>query len=287
MITHNGKSLPFATHHGMPIYAATMGGKMVIGGWLLSATEQAIVAAFGAEEGKAVIRRTNDYLNALAITDPTRAQQLAMFINEDPLLVTSLVETSKTRWLVTDGDAAINIDYVPTQNSHIRSMYKLLAFGNLAQVGTPFGAGAAWRNNNFECLLPVNNKTTCYFAYGNNPYQFTCNVPIDTPLFIDANKNHWTWTNLQTEQVLQENVFANNITISQPNGLGIFWNNRGGAIRTNGPILAIAFVEEADGVFHLLPFTYQGEAGMLDIISGTFHPNANTQGAFTIALTDK
>ena len=31
MITHNGKCLGAATHHGMPIYAATMGGKMVIG----------------------------------------------------------------------------------------------------------------------------------------------------------------------------------------------------------------------------------------------------------------
>ena len=38
---------------------------------------------------------------------------------------------------------------------------------------------------------------------------------------------------------------------------------------------------------HLLPFTRNGENGMLDIISGTFHPNANTEGAFTIQITDK
>jgi hypothetical protein len=33
---------------------------------------------------------------------------------------------------------------------------------------------------------------------------------------------------------------------------------------------------------HLAPFIRNGENGMLDIISGTFHPNANTAGAFTI-----
>lgn len=85
MITHNGTYLLHATHHGMPIYAATMGGKMVIGGkWLLSATLQAIVAAFGAE-GTEVIAKTNDYLNRIATTDPQRALLLANFINEDPL----------------------------------------------------------------------------------------------------------------------------------------------------------------------------------------------------------
>jgi hypothetical protein len=84
MITHNGTYLLHATHHGMPIVAATMGGKMVIGYGLLSATLQAIVAAFGAE-GTEVIRKTNDYLNRIATTDPQRALLLAGFINEDPL----------------------------------------------------------------------------------------------------------------------------------------------------------------------------------------------------------
>lgn len=97
MITHNGKYLGAATHHGMPIYAATMGGKMVFGiKWRLQLTTQAILVAFGAE-GTEVIRKTNDYLNRIATTDLQRAQALANFINEDPLLVCSLVETSKVR----------------------------------------------------------------------------------------------------------------------------------------------------------------------------------------------
>lgn len=85
MITHNGTYLGAATHHGMPIYAATMGGKMVYRQWLLLATQLAIVAAFGSAEGTEVIAKTNDYLNRIATTDPQRALLLAGFINEDPL----------------------------------------------------------------------------------------------------------------------------------------------------------------------------------------------------------
>jgi hypothetical protein len=47
--------------------------------------------------------------------------------------------------------------------------------------------------------------------------------------------------------------------------------------------------EKEQGVFkhHYYPCQHGGENGMLDIISGTFHPNANTQGSFTIQITDK
>ena len=61
-----------------------------VGMWLKYATRAAILAAFGVVDGKAVIKATNAYLNALAATDPTKASALAGFINEDPMLVCSL-----------------------------------------------------------------------------------------------------------------------------------------------------------------------------------------------------
>ena len=85
MIGFNGTYLPAATHHGMRITAACLGGQWVLGNWLMTATAQAILAAFGAEEGTQVIKATNDYLNAIALTDTARAPQLADFIQEDPL----------------------------------------------------------------------------------------------------------------------------------------------------------------------------------------------------------
>ena len=112
MIGFNGTYLPAASLGNMRITAAAIGGQWVLGNWLMTATAQAIIAAFGAEEGTQVISLTNDYLNAIAATDKERAQQLANFIQEDPMLVCSLVETSKTRWLVGDGKAKIITDVV-------------------------------------------------------------------------------------------------------------------------------------------------------------------------------
>ena len=58
--------------------------------WLLPATMQAILAAFGQRDGMAVIKATNRYLNVLNATDQSKAQALAGFINEDPMMVCSL-----------------------------------------------------------------------------------------------------------------------------------------------------------------------------------------------------
>lgn len=73
------------------------GAQVVFGGlypdvknWLEKATKAAILAAFGQDDGYAVIGATNAYLNTLTATDPTKASALAGFINEDPMMVCSL-----------------------------------------------------------------------------------------------------------------------------------------------------------------------------------------------------
>lgn len=84
--------------------------------WLLPATISAIFGAFG-NAGLAVIKATNAYLNGIAATDSTKAQALAGYINEDPMMVCSLglsVESviMPIRWLVsnkTTGTAQIFI----------------------------------------------------------------------------------------------------------------------------------------------------------------------------------
>jgi hypothetical protein len=270
----------------MQIKAATMGGKMVIGGkWLHPDTKLAIVAAFGAE-GTEVIRKTNDYLNRIATTDPQRALLLAGFINEDPLLVCSLVETSKTRWLKSDGLARFTIPYKPNQDSHITAIYQVESLAaNLGYGVAIFGSAQAWKNNGFETLLPVNNETTCYFVYGSNPFNFSMKTPFNKTLKIDANGVNWVWENVEDNVTLQTHTFSP-VTFSSPNDLGIF-NNYRGAFDTNVyPIIKISSVT-VDDLHSLVPCQHGGENGMLDIISGTFHPNANTQGSFTIAITHK
>lgn len=74
------------------ITAASLGNLDLLGtlGWLRYATMQAILGAFGATDGMAVIKATNAYLNGIAATDRDKATALAGFINEDPMMVCSL-----------------------------------------------------------------------------------------------------------------------------------------------------------------------------------------------------
>ena len=68
------------------------GAQVVFGGlspspsskWLTGATMAAILAAFGKDDGYAVIGATNAYLKALAETDPTKASALAAVLNSSP-----------------------------------------------------------------------------------------------------------------------------------------------------------------------------------------------------------
>ena len=278
MITHNGTYLGAATHHGMPIYAATMGGKMVYRQLLLLATQQAIVAAFGSAEGTEVIRKTNDYLNQIATTDPQRALLLAGFINEDPLLVCSLVETSKTRWLeAPNKDAWIDTGWVPRgKDFEIETIIKLRDTSGWSQV-----YATKWTDNGIDHMY--NGANTYFHTAGkNNTSGFTA-YQVDTPYRIVHNYTTIS-RGILGDTMQQVNTsatadFTTNLTLKLFHGDN--YNNFNGYMQM--------FIRRQGGieVQHLLPFIRNGENGMLDIISGTFYPNANTEGSFTITLTDK
>ena len=88
-----GKGAQYLTAAGFGRYritAASLGNAWMIKSWLKKAARAAILAAFGQDDGWQVIGATNAYLNGIAATDPTKAQALAGFINEDPMMVCSL-----------------------------------------------------------------------------------------------------------------------------------------------------------------------------------------------------
>ena len=268
MITHNGKYLSVATHHGMPIYTATMGGKMVIGGkWLSSATLQAIVAAFGAE-GTEVIRKTNDYLNQIATTDPQRALLLAGFINEDPMLVCSLVETSKVRGVKCTKEPFILTNFSLGDVSYIKCKYitsKTSGFLWGSRVGASGSKGL---------IVDVSPDNALKVRYYQEPSGIRWSVLAD----VIANSVN------TTDILFDENVIINNGVTKN-----VTWNKeaRDNAVGRFGGYDSVVLIDIDTDIAHFLPFIRNGENGMLDIISGTFHPNANTQGSFTIAITDK
>lgn len=266
MITHNGTYLLHATHHGMPIVAATMGGKMVIGGWLLSATKQAIVAAFGAE-GTEVIAKTNDYLNRIATTDPQRAQALAMFINEDPLLVTSLVETSKVRTLDGDGFAYINTNFKPTAGIPFEIVYHSYLVKNSTRQIEGWNESQWWGTNSNGSSFGQNGSGITFVEGELNEIVISYSGTGNTPISLNGNR-------AGNPGFVSTDFHAFHI-----NG----WNNECMRDRRRDIII----VENGTPIREMCPFIRNGENGMLDIISGTFYPNANTEGSFTIQLTDK
>ena len=262
MIGFNGTYLPAASLGNMRITAAAIGGQWVMGGnWLEHATQQAIIAAFGAEEGIQVISLTNDYLNAIAATDKERAQQLAMFINEDPMLICSLVETSKERWLTIPqgkndgycngvtlpyywadlGRIDMNVQWLPSETSN-----GILWFNcwNGTILVAPYW-GTSWTSG-FTNVAVIGD--TDYRNEGERSISFTC-----------SDKSNYAHI------------------------LG--WDS-GIAPIVKATHFSIYATDKTTKLMELVPFISQGEGVFLDLLSGTIIRN-NDKGSFTIALTPK
>ena len=272
MITHNGTYLPFATHHGMPIYAATMGGKMVIG-WLQSATLQAIVAAFGSAEGTEVIAKTNDYLNRIATTDPQRALFLAGFINEDPMLVCSLVETSKVRYAIGGVSCQFSTGIVPTDTMQINSMFRM---NEMTQYSPVYQQGYMNENGNWTRFAVRNGK--------NNEVIFNLNNFTTTSITFESSIiGKWLDTEMTQQGIVVNGTDypSKGISKGNENNNPIWLFGRGDTYGMEN--IDIAFFETIDGEqrHNLVPFVREGANYFLDI--ETFEL---TQGAFTIAITD-
>ena len=278
MITHGNKQISEivyarkASEGGGAVRLTNIirGAQVVFGGlypdvknWLEKATKAAILAAFGQTDGKAVIKATNAYLNALAATDPTKASALAWFINEDPMLVCSIVETGKTRWIKSDNKARIQTSVVTTLQTSVE-----LHFMTGSISGALMG-GNNWSANSWLTQL-------------------------------SGNTIRWHWTS----EVLNPPIAANteyhatfaanyiNLNGVERTGIGaskvgemvelFYCKNRG----CDSSIAKATFKEGEQIVGEYVPYlTPDGTCGMLDIISFTFYPNANTSGSFTIEYT--
>ena len=270
MIAFNGQYLPAASHGNMRITAACLGGQWVIAPWHIdAATQQAIIAAFGAEEGKAVISRTNDYLNALALTDQTRAQQLAMFINEDPVgygalfaqyTLISYIETTGTQYirmtpLNTDGDFAVTIKV------------NITAYGSAwtPLLVNPYNGGL-W--------IGAKGTQAVIRQYSGKDYVMVTppNAGEDVEWKIERKG---TTLSLYFNGELAGN--AKNATFTFNDVTQTIVASDGSGTNTSCKIL-----ELTDNATHLLPVTRNadGEIGMFDIKNRTFYTNAGT-GKFT------
>ena len=204
---------------------------------------------------------------------------LVPFVNEDPMLIVSLVEVGKVRWLVGDGKAWINLNFKATQNTTAKAKAKLLGKTSVSDYQAIFGARTADKVNGFDICFRY--PELMYFDFSNASAD---NIQLGAPgteAEVELNKNGG-WLN-------GTKVFnSSTTTFTTPSNVLLFGrtdNSSANARPLNGAIAYVQFGGDQD--LHLCPFIRNGENGMLDILSGTFYPNANTHGSFTIAITDK
>ena len=267
MIGFNGTYLKHASLGNTRVTAAAIGGQWVMGGWLKGATQQAIIAAFGAEEGIAVILRTNDYLNAIAANDTTRAQQLAIFINEDPMLVCSLVETSKTRWLVAGGEPSdiftdipfsdyneIEWEWMQTSNSSSLMQFGS-RIGDSGSAGIIISLGKATGN----IIRIYNGGWSNIMSKTQDFIQYDMKMNLsENKIYIDGVPYNHTFTTANKEAATFKILSAYDANISH--------------------IIA-------DGEIIVAPFIRNNMAGWINLNDGSFY--SASKGSFTIQLTDK
>lgn len=276
------------------------GAQVVFGGlrpslvWqLLVATKAAILAAFGQTDGKAVIKATNAYLNALAATDPTKATALAGFINEDPMLVCSLglkpqgVEMP-IRKLVGDGVAWIDTPYHASNNTYMKFVGSVPrgtdggVFGCCYKNGDYYGMYVYRINTNrFEVLVRPS-----FSNVSNNSNTGVHILEIDSSGFYEDGTKRWSVT---------ANTFTTEHTI------GLFYVKPPYKKISNSNAVSLEIRESGNEVANLVSFQLGehrtaeqcypkveqavGTKGMIDLVTGLFHPNSNTSGSFTIEYT--
>lgn len=200
--------------------------------------------------------------------------QLVPFINEDPMLIVSLVEVGKTRWLVGDGKAWIDTMVNPTT-----------AIG--AEMEFILGATQVVTNPSF-----YGSRSSNGFLLGNDS-NGNLYVNITTQSLsgvkIEAGTSHKVWTQ-GTKFIDNGKEFACSAPTAVSYAIALFARRyQANEVERIAAMSVASFkLFEAEDKLHFIPMQHPTlGAGMLDIVSLTFHPNANTQGTFTIAITDK
>lgn len=292
-----GKGAQYLTAAGFGRYritAASLGSNLVFGGfWLRDATMQAIMAAFGVD-GTAVIRATNDYLNALAASDKAKATALAGVINEDPMMVCSLgLEpqgvTMPVRWLVGDGVAWFSTGYIPVGYNHeFYTKFQMLAAGQ--------GNKGIWGKGSYSNQIANAVYITCWtvggypnlFMYGwqgkngdwggdttGSKYDYEWSVLMQfsqTNVHLHIDQDGAQYRDQDLTSVVN---FANdNIP------LYMFKGSNAGASKS---AIAESYIKDNGELVHwYLPMMRNGVAGMIDVVTGVFKTNEAGSGSFTI-----
>lgn len=185
--------------------------------------------------------------------------------------------------LIGDGTAYINTKYIPTTNL-TRLFVDFSANAAFAEVlGCRSGSTS---NNSVNLTTGSLNKSPTYSIFYRNNVSYNLGVTAT---------NGWKVTIKATETGYDaETLYAGSSSPSVrsitkqtnvPNcPMTIFGSNVNNVHQTYTNTLVVKRVEIVDGStsLHLVPCTYNGEAGMWDLVEGKFYGNAASSGQFTV-----
>ena len=254
------------------ITAASLGNlDLFRAGWLKYATVQAILGAFG-DDGMAVIKATNAYLNGIAASDRDKATALAGWLNyyipiyvpEDKDIMYSFAPIGYIRSLNTDGNAYLQL--AKAYNTHYT--YELL-FEPTATGGWAFGGNVGSSGNGYGLSITQWRNGNRYVNYTENTIGSFHEIVADkNGITIDGNYH----------------ALPAQSSESTSNNIRLFWGDGSGAAKNGKFARFIMKDKNGNKLYELYPFIRNNVNGMIDILTDTFFANAGS-GAFAITTT--
>ena len=301
-----GKGAQYLTAAGFGRYritAASLGSLDLFGtvsGWLSKQARQAIMAAFGATDGKAVIRATNEYLNGIAASDLAKATALAanfnvwipLYVPEDKDIMYSFVPTlGYTRWLKSTGTQYINTAwYLPDGGDnyqlsiHFRN-YSTFSEQWIALCGVD--RGSSGEKQYYMIQLPQTNALRVTWVNG-DAGSYTpvgADIAFDSDHVADMDyRGGVAYCYLDGElKGTQSNTINNRGTLPA----FLFSKTTNGTASSKRAKVMIAHFKigtNNEWGREMYPFIRNNVNGMIDVINDVFYPNLGS-GSFTISET--
>ena len=282
MITHGNKQISEivyarkASEGGGAVRLTNIirGAQVVFGGlqpsfaWLEKATKAAILAAFGQDDGYAVLGATNAYLNALAATDPTKASALAGWLNtyavEDARIVISLVPTLGKRWIVGNSTTYLDTGRKMAANGSIE-----IEFRNGDSGSYPMLVGTNWQDSKGFAVDKQSGNTKTQITIRSFTSSTINTGYTDNLLYLS-----WTEFTLNGKTVTNKNTAIES-------GSTVYLGGVRSYAKWTGRIYYYKYKEDGADVTNYIPYCKNNVNGWIELLSGTFYPP--TSGTWGIA----
>ena len=247
--------------------------------WLRYATKQAILGAFG-DDGKAVIKATNAYLNALAASDRDKATALADYLNSSTTIAvnwgTYLLDYQPVEYIEAQGSQRIDTGWAPNQNTGFDIDYVMKNPVSTSGFGSLIACRHGWNTTNARCyeLTTYNGVPRCSESGG---FGFGDGL-VNAGFVKDERQQQYLRNQVYTNAKGVQTIFTENFQVSY--SLAIFCLHSGSTWNEYGKAQLYAF-NMYDGdteIRHYMPVYRKSDnvIGLWDLNQGEFKTNSGS-----------